>query len=188
MVTSGDKLFKFGAFLVLGLAVFTAVLINAKREIKVEKEAASYEDVAEELAKLHKRASNGSLPLLGTDTLEMSFIQAGFPPKRPMPSLVPRAELRGGTTTGLGKQTISVAHYVSDEARLTIFLLPNTPEAVPASAATVMRMGSPLRMARRGDVTVVFWRYGHWVTAVATEANDATRDSLVDLAWMAEQR
>jgi hypothetical protein len=187
MESSGDKLFKFGVLLVFGLVAFAAVLIVLnKEETAAEQAVVQGTDVAEELARLHQRAARGAFD--GSDKLEMRLIQAGFPPRRPLPSLEPRARLKGGGTATLDGHLVSVAHYATEDSRLTLFLLPLFAEAIPSTAATIVRHRAQLSMARRGPVTVVFWKRGHWVTAVATEGNDALVNAFVDLVWFAERR
>lgn len=188
MESSSDKIFKFGAFLVLGLVVFSGVLIASKKEVKVAQDVADYTDVAEELAGLHKRAFDGTLNLASPATVEMTLIQAGFPPKRPVPTLLPRARLQGGATAKVGKHSVSVGHYATEDARMTIFLLPLFPEAIPSTAARIQRGRVEMHMATRGDVTIMFWKRGHWVTAVATEAPANERNALVDIVWINERQ
>jgi hypothetical protein len=186
MESSSDRLFKLGAFLVIGLVVGVGGLVVSNRQAKVVKEAVAFVDVAEELAGLHKRAANGTLALTGPATVEMSLIQAGFPPKRPVPTLLPRARLEGGAAVKVGTHTVSLGHFSTEDARMSIFLLPRFQEAIPSTAARIQRGQIEMHMAERGDVTIMFWRRGHWVTAVATEAAPNERNALVDIVWTNE--
>ncbi|MGI5861744.1 MAG: hypothetical protein ACOX6T_06755 [Myxococcales bacterium] len=189
MESSGDKLFKFGVVLVFGLVALAAALVVLNQQkTAAEQAVARSVDVAEELARLHQRAAQGALKLDGSEKLEMRLIQAGFPPKRPILSLEPRARLKGGATATVDGHTVSVAHYAAEDSRLTLFLLPLFAEAIPSTAATIVRHRAQLSMARRGPVTVVFWKRGHWITAVATEGSDSVVNAFVDLVWFAERR
>ena len=173
------------AYLLIGCGVLVlmgaGVWWSVKQELRVRAELARTGETAPNLALLHQQASQGKLRMLGPETLEMAFIDAGFPPKRPMPSLTPRAHLKGGALADAGRQTVALTHYVAGEGRLTVFTLPAKNSVLPSDAAMVMRGGAPLSIVKRDGVTLAFWTSGFWITCVATEMPEGDRNLFIDL-------
>ena len=171
-----------------GLPLLGAGLWYAlKKEAKFQNELSRTQEAAPQLAALHKQAAKGTLKMLGPEGLEMSLIGAGFPPKKPLPSLQPRARLVGGAVGDAGRLAVAVVHYVADEGRLTLFTIPADKEFLPDDATPVKRRGRTLQMVKRDGVTMVFWKNGFWYTALATEMPDGDRDLFVEQALVATQ-
>lgn len=175
--------------LTFGVPILGAVLWSSfKKEMKLTNDLARTRTTWTDLLELHRRASRGELRMLGPATLESAFIDGGFPPKKPMPSLTPRATLKGGAIGDAGNQAVSVAHYLADEGKFTLFTLPAGKEILPEDAAEVRRRERKLRLIRRDEVTIVVWKSGAWYTALATEMPGADRDLFVDLVLAALDR
>lgn len=184
---SQSKLAKIVGVVAFVLVGFVAFFYGAKKELKVTSQLMRSRDTAPQLVELHKQALNGTARMLGPETLEMSLISAGFPPKRPLPSLKPRAELKGGGVGDAGGQTVAFSLYGSSEGRFTIFTLPaKDPEIFPEDTAIVRRRGKEMKAVQRGEVTLTFWKSGFWYTAVATEMGAQDRDLLIDLIRAAQ--
>ncbi|MGC4115016.1 MAG: hypothetical protein QM765_10480 [Myxococcales bacterium] len=159
-----------------------------KKEAKFQSELAQTQQAADQLAALHRQAAKGSLRMLGPEGLEMSLIGAGFPPKKPLPSLKPRARLVGGAVGDAGALAVAVVHYTAEEGRFTLFTIPaDKGEFLPEDAAPVKRRGRTLRMVKRDGVTMVFWKNGFWFTALATEMPDGDRDLFVEQVLATQQ-
>ena len=163
------------------MLVVAAIAWSLKQELRLRAELKRTEETAPHLAELHRQASQGKLRLLGPETLEMAFIDAGFPPKRPMPSLTPRAQLKGGALADAGRQTVALTHYLAGEGHLTVFTLPSKDAILPSDSTMVMRRGTPIQMVKRGDVALAFWTTGSWITCVATEMPEGDRNLFIDL-------
>ena len=73
---------------------------------------------------------------------------------------------------------LALAHYDSNEGRFTVFTLPE--QASFPEAGKLIRQGAQLFSTRRGELTVVGWKSGHWVHGVVTAMPDNDRMLLVD--------
>lgn len=175
--------------LAFGLPILGATLWSvAKKEAKYQGEVARAQQVAPQLAELYLQAAKGTLRMLGPEGLEMSLISSGFPPKRPLPSLKPRARLVGGAVGDAGGLMVAVVHYVADEGRFTLFTVPaDKGDILPDDAAPVKRRGRTLQVVKRDTVTMVFWKSGFWWTGLATDMPDADRDLFVEHVLAAQQ-
>ncbi|HEY3452515.1 MAG TPA: hypothetical protein VGK67_39590 [Myxococcales bacterium] len=174
------RLVKILVFL-FGLPILgTGLWYSLKKEAKFQNELSRTQEAAPQLAELHRQAAKGTLKMLGPEGLEMSLIGAGFPPKKPMPSLKPRARLVGGAVGDAGRLTVAVVHYTAEEGRFTLFTIPADKEFLPEDATPVKRRGRTLQMVKRDGVTLVFWKSGFWYTALATEMKDGDRDLFVE--------
>jgi hypothetical protein len=186
MASSNDKIIRYGVIGLIAGVLAIGALIALTKGAKVAVQASRAQDTGAFLADLHRSAASGALKLIGPTTLEMAFMSANFPPKRPMPVLAPRARLAGGSVVGLADKSVALAHYTLPDGQLTVFTLPQFPDAFPEDAARVVRHGTTVRMVRRADVTLVLWRDGHWITAVASTMPNAELDGMVDLVRSAQ--
>ena len=139
-------------------------------------------DLALALGELHQRAAKGELRLEPPESTEFKLIDAGFPPRKsaPIPAGTGATTLKGGAVTTLGGMKAALAHYESGEGRFTVFTLPDQKEASFPDAGKLIRQGAQLFSTRRGELTVVGWRSGHWVYCVVTAMPDNDRMLLVD--------
>ena len=180
------KLVKILVGVIVAFAAGAALLYSVRQEVKVDLDLARTRDTAPQLAEVHRKAVNGTVKMLGPDSLEMALISAGFPPKRPMPSLKPRADLKGGAVADAADQTVAFATYVAREGRFTIFTLPTGKEILPADAAPIIRRGKPMHLVKQGDLVIAFWKSGFWYTAVAIEMTEGDRDLFIDFIRQAQ--
>lgn len=164
------------------LLLVAALAWRARQEIRVVNELSRARDGAPDLAALHRQAAAGTLELLGPRTLEDAFLTAGFPPRRPVPRLSGRARLQGGTVADAGRRAVALAHFVANEGRFTLFTFPAAAGLLPADAAEVVRGGAQLQIARRGELTLVFWTEGSWTSALVSAMSAGDRDLFVELA------
>lgn len=178
--------------LVLALGAFALVAAlglwwAARGQLRVARQLTAVEDTAPALARLHREAASGRLRMLGPSTLEDALISAGFPPKRPLPGLAPRATVKGGAVGDAGGQGVAVVHYLADEGRFTVFTVPAKKQVLPADAAPVVRRGLTLHFVERDGVSLAFWKSGFWYTVLATQGMSlADRDLFVDLVRQAQ--
>jgi hypothetical protein len=183
---SQAKLVKILVGILVVIGVAAALAYGTRQELQVTKDLSRTRETALALVEVHRQASQGTIKMLGPDSLDLALQSAGFPPKRPMPSLKPRAELKGGALADAADQTVSFAHYVAKEGRFTVFLVPTKKDILPSDAALVIRRGREMQLVKRDEVTLVFWQSGFWYTVVVTEMPAGDRDLFVDFVRQAQ--
>jgi len=177
-----------GVGALVSVAIVAGLALALSRERRLDRQASRWRDPADKIAELHRLAASGQLKLLGSSSVEMAFIEAGFPPRRPVPPLAPRARLKGGAVDEVAGAPAALALYGSDAGPLSVLTLKPSPDLPPADAARVVRGGQALFMLRRDEVSLALWHAGNWDGAVAGAMREEELAALAGLVRQVQDR